>query len=96
MIRERLNRPKLGSPSEIESEDVTHDPGVQYNMGKSQKCPVHIPTFLQKNEGDPAIKVNSLRIPLLLICTNPSDAELFTKVKRASTSSNPNGTSPGS
>ena len=81
MIRERLNRPQLSSPSDIEPEDVTHDPGVQYNIGKSQKCPVHIPTFLQKNEGDPTIKVSSLCILLLLICTNPSDAEFFTKVK---------------
>jgi len=96
MIRERLNRPQLGSPPEIGPEDVTHDPGVQYNMGKSQKFPVHMPTFLQKNEGDPVIKVSRLRILLLLICTNPSDAELFTKVKRASTSSNPTSTSPGS
>jgi hypothetical protein len=93
-IRERLNRPQLGSPSDIEPEDVTHDPGVQYNIGKSQKCPVHIPTFLQKHEGDPAIKVNSLCI-LLLIGTNPSDAEFFTEVERASTSSNPNKASPG-
>jgi hypothetical protein len=71
MIRERLNRRRLSPPSEIEPEDVTHDPGVQYNIGKSQKRPVHIPTFLQKNEGDPAIKVNSLCI-LLLVCADPS------------------------
>ena len=86
MIRERLNRPRLGLPSGIEPEDVAHDPGAQYSMGKSQKCPVHIPTFLQKNEGDPAVKVSSLHSLLQLICTNPSDAELFTKVKRAPTS----------
>jgi hypothetical protein len=71
MIRERLDRQRLSPSSEIEPEDVTHDPGVQYNIGKSQKCPVHIPTFLRKNEGDPAIKVNNLCI-LLLICTNAS------------------------
>jgi hypothetical protein len=55
MIREKLHG--SGSSSCIESEDLTSDPGVQYNMGKSQKSPVHIPTFLQKNDGDPAIKV---------------------------------------
>jgi hypothetical protein len=71
MIRERLDRQRLSPPSEIEPEDITHDPGVQYNIGKSQKCSVHIPTFLQKNEGDPAIKVNSHCI-LLPICTNAS------------------------
>jgi hypothetical protein len=96
MIRERLNRPRLSSPSEIDPEDLTHDPGVQYNIGQSQKFPVHIPTFLQKNEGDPAIKVSSLRILLLLNSTNPSDTEFSTKVKRASASSNPKGASPGS
>jgi hypothetical protein len=71
MIRERLDCQRLSPSSEIEPEDVAHDPGVQYNIGKSQKCSVHIPTFLRKNEGDPAIKVNNLCI-LLLICTNPS------------------------
>ena len=59
MVRARLDRQQHGSPSEIESEDIAHDPGVQYNMGKSQKCTIHLPTFLQKNAGDPAIKVNS-------------------------------------
>jgi hypothetical protein len=54
MIRENLDGPR----SEIELEENTNDPGAQYNMGKSQKFPVHIPTFLQRNGGDPAIKVN--------------------------------------
>jgi hypothetical protein len=53
MIREKLDGPR----SKIEPEEATNDSGVQYNMGKSQKSPVHIPTFLQRNEGDPAIKV---------------------------------------
>ena len=93
MIRERLNRPQLSSPSDIEPEDVTHDPGVQYNIGRSQKCPVHILTFLQKNKGDPAINVSVLCILLLLICNNGSKAEFFAKVKRTSTFSNPNSAS---
>jgi hypothetical protein len=54
MIRENLN----GCPSQVEQEVIIDDPEVQYNIGKSQKFPVHIPTFLQWNEGDPAIKVN--------------------------------------
>ena len=82
MIHERLLPPRLSSPSEMDPEGLTHDPGV--------------PTFLQKNEGDPAIKVGGLGILLLLICTNLSDAEFFTKVKRASTSSNPKDASPRS
>ena len=93
MIRERLGHPQLSSSSELEPEDVTHDPEVQYNIGRSQKCPVHIPTFLQKNKDDPAINVSVFRILLLLICNNDSETEFFVKVKRTFTSSNPNGAS---
>jgi hypothetical protein len=57
MIHENLH----GSPSQIEVEDLTNvDSGVQYNVGQSQKFAVHIPTFLQRNEGDPAVKVSDL------------------------------------
>jgi len=42
-------------------ENVVVDPNTRYNMGTSQKFPVHILTFLQRNEGDPAIKV---RMPI--------------------------------
>ena len=61
MIREKLNSPS----SQIESEDVTLDLGIRYNMGTSQKFPVHIPTFLQRNQGDPAIKASELGFSLL-------------------------------
>jgi len=44
----------------MESEGTVSDSGVQYNIGKSEKFSVHIPTFLQQNDGDPAIKVNQL------------------------------------
>jgi len=54
MIRENMD----GLTSQTEPEIITDDPGVQYNMGQSEKFPVHIPTFLQQNEGDLAIKVN--------------------------------------
>jgi len=94
MICVRLNDPQLSLPPEIEPEDVVHDPGVQYNIGRSQKCLVHIPTFLQKNKGDPAIKVSCSCIPSLLIAQ--TSAELFTKVKKASTSLHPNDAPPGS
>lgn len=33
-------------------------------MGTSQKFPVHIPTFLQRNHGDPAVKVSCLSSPI--------------------------------
>jgi hypothetical protein len=36
------------------------EPGAHYNMGTSQNFPVHIPTFLQQNNGDPAVKVRAL------------------------------------
>jgi len=53
MIHESLD------PScQMESEDTVSDPGAQYNIGKSEKFSVHIPTFLQQNDGDSVIKVN--------------------------------------
>ena len=55
MIRENLDR----RPSQIEPDVITNDPRVRYNMGTSEKSSVHIPTFLQRNQGDPAVKVNN-------------------------------------
>jgi hypothetical protein len=52
MIRERLHRSPVSDP-------LINDPRMQYNIGQSQKCSVHIPTFLEKNKGDPAIKVRA-------------------------------------
>ena len=43
--------------SQIEAEVVVIDPKAQYNIGASQKLSVHIPTFLQRNQDDPATKV---------------------------------------
>jgi hypothetical protein len=53
-IREKLHRP----PHQTNQEEVANDPQVQYNIGKTQNAPVHVPTFLQKNDGDPAVKVS--------------------------------------
>ena len=53
MIRENLNT----SHRQRDPEGINVDPNTSYNMGTSQNFPVHIPTFLQRNEGDPAIKV---------------------------------------
>lgn len=44
----------------------------RYNMGKSQNFPVHIPTFLQKSEGDPAVKVNTISTHILPALTHAS------------------------
>jgi hypothetical protein len=46
-------------------EDVTNNPQMQYNIGKTENLPIHVPTFLQKNNGDLAIKANNV---LFLIC----------------------------
>jgi hypothetical protein len=55
---------------------------------------VHIPTFLQRNEGDPAIKVSNFpSLPPKL--THTFAAELFLKVERPPTSSRSNGASAG-
>jgi hypothetical protein len=93
-IRENLRHPLHSSPSQAAAEDVVDDPGEQYNMGKSQKFPVHIPTLLQKNEGDPAVKVNSFALLHLYLLTRP--LEFFPKAEGASASTYPNGASPRS
>ena len=46
------------SHSQTEQEDIAINLGVHYNIGTSQKHPVHIPTFLQWNHGDLAVKVS--------------------------------------
>jgi hypothetical protein len=61
MIREKLQL--LNSQGEVE--DVADSPQAQYSMGLSQKWPVHVPTFLKKNEGDPAIQVRSFMLSSL-------------------------------
>jgi hypothetical protein len=56
----RTIREKLCHPSQrTNEEDVTNDPKAQYNIGKTRNAPVHVPTFVQKNDGDPAVKVGS-------------------------------------
>jgi len=54
-IREKTQQP----PLQTDAEDTLTDPKARYNIGKTQNSPVHLPTFLQKNDGDPAIKVSS-------------------------------------
>lgn len=66
MIRERVHPSR--SHARTEPDDVVSEPGAQYNMGKTEKSPVHIPTFLEKNDGDPAIKVcNPMLSPFLFV-----------------------------
>jgi hypothetical protein len=68
MIRETLNGPF----PQVEHDDLANDPRSQYNMGTSQNFPVHIPTFLQKNDGDPAVKVNAISAHIAPILTHLS------------------------
>jgi hypothetical protein len=87
-VRERLQCSPVSDP-------LVNNPRMQYNIGESQKCPVHIPTFLQKNEGDPAVKVrptSSASHPV----TDTSAAELFLEIEGAFTSPYSRGASPGS
>jgi hypothetical protein len=53
--------PRQANPQEV----IVNNPGVQYNIGKTENFPVHVPTFLQKNDGDPAIKAKG--VPFLLV-----------------------------
>jgi len=80
-IRGKLNA--NSSPHQIEPEDMAADPGVRYNMGISQKFPVHIPTFLQRNAGDPAIRVSG---SFTFACAlSSSGIEFLLKVMRSPT-----------
>lgn len=38
-------------------ENVATDPEVHHNIGKSENYPEHVGTFVQRNTGDPAVKV---------------------------------------
>jgi hypothetical protein len=55
----RSIREKQNSFSRLQTkvEEVPNDTREQYNVGKTQNMPIHIPSFLQKNVGDPAIEV---------------------------------------
>jgi hypothetical protein len=57
-IREKIHHP----PRQGGQKDVINNPQAQYNMGKTENSPVHVPTFLRKNDGDPAIKASSLML----------------------------------
>jgi hypothetical protein len=63
-------------------------------MGTSQKSSVHIPTFLQRNQGDPVVKVSNL---LFFTGTeaHTSTIELFLKTERTPSSSRSSTTSAG-
>jgi len=62
-IREKLRRPL----NQTNEGDVANDPEVQYNIGKTQNVPVHVPTFSQKNDGDPAVKASDLVLPIIFV-----------------------------
>lgn len=88
MIRESLNSSHL----QRDPERIVVDPNTSYNMGISQNFPVHIPTFLQRNEGDLAIKVGILIFFLVLVPSYTSRAVFFAKVEKTSTSSHSSNT----
>jgi hypothetical protein len=39
-------------------------PDIHYQIGKSENRHEHIPSFLQAHEGDPAIQVGSISLPV--------------------------------
>jgi hypothetical protein len=89
----RAIRDKLRGPSQqTNEEEVINDPRARYNIGKTQNAPVHVPTFVQKNDGDPAVKVSSF-ILSCYFCANITTTELFHKIEGAFTSSCPGGAS---
>jgi hypothetical protein len=68
--------------------------GVRYNMGTSQNYPVHIPTFLQQNHGDPAVRVSGLAI-FYRMPFHTFHTELLSETQRSSSSPYPSGASAG-
>lgn len=56
----RIREKMLRAGPQTDTEEIGNDPLMQYNMGKTQNSPVHVPTFLQKNDGDPAVKVSGM------------------------------------
>jgi hypothetical protein len=43
-----------------ETENVARDPDTHHHIGKSQNEPEHVSLFVQKYEGDPAVKVRAV------------------------------------
>src|SRR5882724_5517919 len=58
-IRENMRR-LPNSEINLDLEGVIDDPQLQYNIGKTENAPVHVPTFFQNNDGDPAIKASNI------------------------------------
>jgi hypothetical protein len=86
LIRENLN----GSPTPIQPEEITVHTDARFNIATSRKNPVHIPTFLQKNLGDPAVKVSGYS---LTACTlSYLSTEFLSEVESPPPSSYPGGT----
>ena len=57
--RLRRIRAKISKESRVHEEVVENTPEQHHHIGVSQKHYEHIGTFLQKNLGDPAIKVQT-------------------------------------
>lgn len=62
--RIRAHHQKAGTPL---LEDVPTSPGVHHTIGVSQNFPENISVFLERNGGDPAIKVAG--VPALSKCS---------------------------
>ena len=62
-IRENLYH-LPGSETNLDLENVANDPQLQYNIGKTENTPVHVPTFLQNNDGDPGNLAHSYHFHL--------------------------------
>jgi hypothetical protein len=85
MIRKKISR----LSQHKDPENVVNNPQAQYNIGKSENSPVHLPTFLQKNCGDPAIKASSLVLFTHLRILISITLELFPQAEGTFTSLHP-------
>lgn len=71
-IRQKMDSQQAHKLRAESHDDEASNSRLQYNIGKNQNSPLHLPTFLQRNEGDPALKVRLLLCPLLSSCTDPN------------------------
>ena len=76
--RIRARHKEAGRPTH---EEVPISLNAHHVIGKSQNYPEHIPSFLQNNASDPAVKVNM--IPYVLVTLNDDGIGLYTKPQKS-------------
>jgi hypothetical protein len=66
--RIRRIREQSGGKTTVSDEKVAINPDVHHSIGQSENLPEHVSLFVQKHQGDPAIKVMQSPIVLSISC----------------------------